>query len=122
MKTKILGSFFAAFVLSGCATMRPMESAELELRPRAAFEMRCPAEQLKLIPLNPTAIENNPDTSFTESIRYQIRVGAQVGVEGCGNRMVYIGTREGWVANSNTSADQSNVPAPQGPVAPTTAK
>ena len=51
------------------------------LRERASFDFKCPKEQLAL-----TELPNS-----------------QVGVEGCGNRGVYVDTPAGWVMNTESS-------------------
>ena len=59
--------------------------------PRASFEMQCPSDQLQQFGLN----------APLESHAY---VGSQVGVEGCGHRVVYVLTPSGWLANAPSGA------------------
>lgn len=58
---------------------------EPTVRRRAAFDPDCAAEQLSLVPLAP------PDYPYQ-----------QVGVIGCGKRVTYVHTWDGWVMNADT--------------------
>jgi len=60
---------------------------------RAAFEMECPKEQLKLVQLN-IPLDEPMDS------------GGQVGVTGCGKKAVYVYSSAGWVANTGSISDQ----------------
>jgi hypothetical protein len=63
---------------------------------RAAFEMKCPKEQIELVPL---------DFSLDRSMAS----GVHVGVKGCETQVVYVFTNQtGWVVDTATSA-----PAPR---------
>jgi hypothetical protein len=58
------------------------------IRARAAFEMKCPAERLELVPI---AVTNGEVYG----------VAKQIGVSGCDRRTVYVQVRGGdWVLNS----------------------
>jgi hypothetical protein len=65
--------------------------AERNVRERAAFEIGCAPDQLQIIPL---AINDyGPDRQ---------EVASQIGVTGCGHRLVYVITAaSGWVLNSS---------------------
>jgi hypothetical protein len=72
--------------IAGCITVG--ESFRRHGLNRAAFEMQCPPEYLQIVglnrPLDATSV-----------------AGSQVGVTGCGKRMVFVVTKAaGWVANS----------------------
>jgi hypothetical protein len=74
----------------GCSTISPTvrQSFTQSGLDRAAFEMKCPKENLELVQLNrPLDDRNEFDT--------------QVGVRGCGSQVVYVDVRgAGWVANT----------------------
>jgi hypothetical protein len=72
---------------------------------RAVFDLQCPGEQLHVQGLNFALTE-----AFT--------VGAQVGVEGCGRRAVYVATQSGWLANSPTTDAIAAAAAPAPSVSP----
>jgi hypothetical protein len=91
----------SAVACGSCAHMPSVRSSFTDnALNRAAFEMSCPKEQLSLVPLNRPLDED-------------ISLGAQVGVTGCGHRMVYVMSMgAGWVANTSSSdADASAGPA-----------
>jgi hypothetical protein len=75
------------FSVVGCSTVPRTNEQQMEIiRPRAAFEMRCPGSELTFTPL-----------ADVDGFVYQY------GVEGCGLRAVYV--REGrmsgpWYANT----------------------
>ena len=56
---------------------------------RAAFEMRCPKDQLQIKALG----------SDLDDVA---EAGKQVGVSGCGKRLVYVKTPSGWILNSQS--------------------
>ena len=60
-----------------------------DIRSRAAFEMHCDAQALKFTPL----AESKNSPGFVE----------QYGVEGCGQRVVYVEIAGGWVANTHAN-------------------
>jgi len=60
-----------------------------DIRSRAAFEMHCDAQALKFTPL----AENKNAAGFVE----------QYGVEGCGQRLVYVEVGGSWVANTHAN-------------------
>ena len=63
--------------------------------PRAAFELQCPKEKIELVELTPPLDSG-------------IQAGAQVGVTGCGKRLVYVlSVGAGWVANSHSDEKPS---------------
>jgi len=55
---------------------------------RAAFELRCPKEQLKLVVLN--------------VLPWDTARPSQIGVDGCGARAVYVPNSSGWVMNTES--------------------
>lgn len=57
-----------------------------DIKRRAAFELKCPAEQIQL-----QVLATNP---FNDAIPNQ------VGADGCGQRLVYVRTPSGFVLNS----------------------
>ena len=66
------------------------ENAQTEVRQRASFELRCPKEQLQLTLLaafGPHEVKMN--------------VAKQIGVDGCGHRLVYVDANGSWVLNSS---------------------
>jgi hypothetical protein len=59
-----------------------------EIRGRASFEMKCPAERLELVPIS---VSNGEVYGIAQ----------QIGVSGCERRSVYVKLRGGgWVLNS----------------------
>jgi hypothetical protein len=88
-------SFFAC-ALCGCisASATNVDSVK-ELRTRAAFEMSCDASSLKFVPVM---------YSYTLA-----GVVTQYGVEGCDQRIVYVSTNDGWIAN--TRSDKQATPS-----------
>ena len=98
--------FLALFVttLAGCAGGPLVESGGFKVhqewldkdiaavRPRAAFDLGCAAEQLQLV-----VVAVTPD---------QDSVPSQIGASGCGKRSVYIEVPGGsWVKNSETKSE-----------------
>jgi hypothetical protein len=84
MLALVLG--FVSLGSAGCITVG--DSFQRYGLNRASFEMQCPAAQIQIVglnrPLNATSVP-----------------GSQVGVSGCGKRMVFVVTEAaGWVANS----------------------
>lgn len=69
------------------------DSAQAQVRERAAFELKCPKEQLALTLL---AAQFPADT--------RLNAPKQIGVDGCGRRLVYVVSRSGWVLNSSDAA------------------
>jgi len=61
-----------------------------EVRQRAAFELNCP-EQLQVIPIVTDDFEGG-------------QLAKQIGVTGCGHRLVYVRASAGWVLNSSDAA------------------
>jgi hypothetical protein len=95
MKSLFSGSAGAlSLLLSGCtATVQVgghevekalWERAQANVQERASFELKCPKEQLKL-------------TLLTAAYGYP----KQIGVDGCGHRLVYVASHSGWVLNSS---------------------
>jgi hypothetical protein len=87
-----LASFF------GCATVRSgsfdldQDYAELDfpkIKARGSFELRCPKDKLALVTL---AVAPGPAGDRAN----------QVGVEGCGQRAVYLRRGEDWELNSTS--------------------
>ncbi len=66
------------------------ENAQAEVRQRASFELRCPKEQLKL-------------TLLAAMGPHDVKMNAakQIGVDGCGHRLVYVDANGSWVLNSS---------------------
>jgi hypothetical protein len=88
--------WLATLLLAGCAsTMQngfDLEAGgwdhdQKDLRARAAFELRCAPETLQL-----TVLKTNESSKWAAA--------QQVGVEGCGHRLVYV-RDNGWVLNSS---------------------
>lgn len=83
-------------VLSSCATVRvdgftinemDWERCEKALRSRAAFDLECDAAKLKLQLLS----------TGQDALQYD--KAHQVGVAGCGKKVVYVRLANGWAAN-----------------------
>jgi len=84
---------------SACATMEsggftvnkdPTERAFDEIRPRAAFELRCDQSEIRLVVLGVDGMDP-----------------AQIGASGCGHRVVYVTTpSSGWVMNTESSRSE----------------
>jgi hypothetical protein len=92
----------AAVLLAGLAACPAVQRHEDTLRTRAAFDLQCPAAQLKLKQLDSEV----------------------AGVEGCGQRATYLynGQAGGWILNGPTTADQppgaAGTPTPPPPAPP----
>ena len=57
---------------------------------RASFEMQCPKEQLQV-------------KGLTADLDHEVKPGDQVGVTGCGKRLVYVlNPSGGWLLNSQS--------------------
>ena len=94
-----------ALLLAACATAppvfvagRPMAAdfwnpAERDIRQRASFELNCAPEQLQIIPV----------ITSEWGVDHQ-QIATQIGVAGCGHRLVYVQTQSGWVLNSSDAA------------------
>jgi hypothetical protein len=67
--------------------------AERDIRQRASFELACPPEQLQIIPV----------ITSEWGLDHQ-QIATQIGVAGCGHRLVYVQTQSGWVLNSSDAA------------------
>jgi hypothetical protein len=95
MRSALIGATLACLAVAGCYLPTP-EDPRTSFRSgglaRASFEMACPASQLTIIELAPT---KNPYGLLP--------IGAQIGVSGCGKRMVYVCTANGWIANTSTN-------------------
>lgn len=93
MKTRCI--VLAVFVLQvmGCAA-GPIQSFRNQGLARAAFELNCPEQNITLTELQP----------HTDSINGR---GGQVGVSGCGHRLVYVSTIQGWILNGDSRQSQS---------------
>lgn len=86
-------------LVAGCATVKvgdytmqqsSWDQAQTEVKERASFELKCPKEQLKLTllaALYPVDTHGN--------------LPKQIGVDGCGHRLVYVVSHSGWVLNSS---------------------
>ena len=73
----------------GCLSAETYNAKSMaDIRTRAAFEMKCDASALKLTPL----AQDRQSPEFV----------AQYGVEGCGQRVVYVEARGQWVANTTS--------------------
>jgi hypothetical protein len=91
-------------ILAGClgppiiVAGQPMAASywtqnDRDVRQRAAFELSCPSEQLQLVPL------------MTKELEQGQQVAHQIGVTGCGHRLVYVlDYSGGWVLNSSDAA------------------
>ncbi len=100
MVPRLLLASLLPLILTGCASSVAVgaykldkelwERAQTEVRERASFELKCPKEQLHLTVL---AVQLPSDTS--------LNAAKQVGVDGCGHRLVYVVSRSGWVLNSS---------------------
>ncbi len=90
-------SFLALFAMAGCASTlaevrsRVKEGFRTEALPRAAFELSCPAESLEVVDLT-------PDRQFAH--------GSQMGVSGCGKKVVYVYLDNVWVNNTGGAKNQ----------------
>jgi hypothetical protein len=93
----ILG--LSALAAAGCAATTVDQSFRKEGLAAAAFEMACPIEQVQLTYLN-----CRPDEVD--------KVGRQIGVSGCGKRVVYFRAWAGWVANSSAAAAETRPHVP----------
>jgi hypothetical protein len=83
---KLREQWILVFVVatSACASAASINRDRLgEVRQRAAFDLHCDANSLKLTPL-----------------KEQDDVVMQYGVEGCNQRSVYVHTWSGWVLNA----------------------
>lgn len=94
--------FIAVLVLvsiGGCSGLMTSfrEKRQADLRQRAAFEFKCPAEQMQITPLDEDAKAHG---------------GGTTGVSGCGQQATYVWNPHGtgWVMNSQGSPQQN----PQG--------
>jgi hypothetical protein len=97
MRRLIIGGLSVA--LFGCAGAHVDASLHRDGLARAAFDLNCPADAIKLVYFN-----GKPDDF--------ISIGEQVGATGCGQRAVYIlSSTSGWVANS---ASTTAAPPPSG--------
>ncbi len=99
MKLGLLMGALAVSVLSaGCFNAEAYNAKSVaDIRARAAFDMHCDANALTFAPL-----AGHP---------YNDDIVLQYGVEGCGQRVVYVHTAaSGWVANAHTD----DKPAPAG--------
>ena len=93
-------------LMVGCVTYRK-DFTENALD-RVSFEMKCPKEQIQL-----TGLTGPIDQSMMA-----LGTGGQVGVQGCGQRAVYVRTDAGWLLNSNAKSDgpsDSQAAAPKSP-------
>lgn len=88
----LLVCLLALVTLSGCAGMTIGEHFKKNGLGKAAFAMNCPQDQITLIPLS------KPLTATM----YQ--GGLDIGVDGCGKRLVYVYVADvGWVLNSESA-------------------
>jgi hypothetical protein len=84
----MLALVFGLMSLAGAGCLTVGDSFQRYGLNRAAFEMQCPAQQLQIVGLN-------------RPLHAAAYAGSQVGVTGCGKRMVFVNTEAaGWVANS----------------------
>lgn len=81
----------AVILLAGCMT--GLQNFRDDALKRAAFEMSCSENELNIEPLNEAATGTNwrPGGGI---------IGAQIGVTGCGKKVVYVRTADAWVANT----------------------
>lgn len=70
---------------------------------RAAFEMNCPVSQIRYRGLGC-------------SLSDVIEVCQQVGVQGCGKKVVYIYVRDNWILNSVNGTPQQSQPKSPGSI------
>jgi len=78
-------------VMLCCCAPTVRESFQRDALARASYEMRCPADQLQITGLN-------------KGLDETLINGEQVGVDGCGQRVVYVNVYPtGWVANTQSS-------------------
>lgn len=99
MKPRLLPLLWSALIaLPGCASlpvgehgMNPLawEGDQAHLKQRASYELKCPKEKLALTLL---------DSAGTPGLE----IARQVGVDGCGHRLVYVSTPAGWVLDSSS--------------------
>jgi hypothetical protein len=87
MRPEKLAVFIGLLGVTACGTMPLRKYFNDNGIDRAAFEMKCPREQLQLVPLN---------KPLDQTAMY----GDTVGVIGCGQRAVYLLTQSGWLLNS----------------------
>jgi hypothetical protein len=94
MKRIMLGTLLGTWVLVGCAGMSLRSNFQKNALNRAAFDLGCPKDQISLTRL---------DGGSLDAIGYS--VGAQVGVNGCGKKAVYVlapgGANGSWILNSD---------------------
>ena len=89
MKTLIVLGLISSTLIAGCASSSIGDVFKENGLDRVAFETKCPKENLKFVGLN-------------YRLDQMMRNGAQVGVDGCGKRSVYVWTQAtGWVLNSD---------------------
>ena len=91
-------SLLAAFLLVACGVdvaRHNAESAE-KVRGRAAFEMHCDGPGIKLTPLE-----------YGDGVSFAKGAVRQFGVDGCGQRGVYVWTSGTWVLNSAAERPRS---------------
>jgi hypothetical protein len=91
---KPLAFLLLGALAGGCVYSRRAEW-ESTMASRAAFEMNCPREQLRIIALT-EATFGATDAPLNE------------GVEGCGRRAVYVATISGYVLNSGQGPNGPN--------------
>jgi hypothetical protein len=85
---------FVSVLFLGCAAPTVKQYFIDHALDRAAFETRCPKNELEIVQLGTPLDEN-------------VRPGSQVGLKGCGRQSVYIFVRgTGWVLNSTSDPDQ----------------
>lgn len=91
MRDAILGLVVLVGALLACGVHQPVRgSFEQNGLDRAAYELGCPRSKLQLHGLN-TPLDQ------------LVELGSQIGVEGCGQRAVYVFTQTGWLLNSQST-------------------
>ena len=81
-----------SLLASGCGSTIA-ESFRRRGLDRAAFELQCPPEQVEL-------------TGLGTPLDSKAKRGSQVGVSGCGRRLVYVFMeRSGWILNSDSQRE-----------------
>ena len=85
-------------LLAACATVKvgkyqllkeTWDVDQTELKQRAAFELKCDEAQLQLTVLAVVYPGGGPNHA------------KQVGIDGCGHRLVYVASPNGWLLNSS---------------------
>jgi hypothetical protein len=95
MNVLVILRLAAIVVLTGCASVSSIDLFKQRTLTRAAYDLECPEEQVKVIDLAP----NN--------------YAQEVAVEGCGKRAVFVRVQQAtggatWIRNSDVAPAKAN--------------